>query len=157
MADDRPEISLYELDFYAWTQSQAEALRARGGGNALDYERLAEEVGDLGAAEWNTCWTLLARIVQHLHKLRTSPAKHPRAKWRGEVRQFRLTIERRLTRSIRNGTEEDLDIIHKRGCRLAQGDMDDYEDRVEMDHSVRWSLAQLLGEQDDPLDDPAFR
>ena len=157
MADDRPEPDLYERDFYAWTQAQAGALRARGaGGNALDYDRLAEEVGDLGSAEWNRCWTLLARVIQHLHKLKSSPASEPRAKWRAEIRQFRLVIERSLTRSIRNGMEADLERLHDRGLKLAQGDMGDHGETTQLDPDQRWSLSQLLGEVDDPLDLPAY-
>ena len=43
--------SLYDEDFFAWSQQQAEALRAaaRGGWNQpLDWHNLAEEIEDLG-------------------------------------------------------------------------------------------------------------
>ena len=40
---------LYDIDFYAWTQEQAAALREHfRGDNRLDVEHLAEEVEDLG-------------------------------------------------------------------------------------------------------------
>jgi Domain of unknown function DUF29 len=43
---------LYEQDFYAWTQQQAEALRTHFAGyNRLDVEHLAEEVEGLGKSE----------------------------------------------------------------------------------------------------------
>ena len=43
---------LYDEDFYAWTQQQAEALRTHfKGDNRLDVEHLAEEVEDLGKSE----------------------------------------------------------------------------------------------------------
>ena len=50
MADDRPAPDLYEDDFYAWTQAQAQALRAPGmrASNVVDWERVAEEIEDLG-------------------------------------------------------------------------------------------------------------
>jgi len=42
---------LYDADFYAWTQQQAELLRRLPTvGNELDPERIAEEIEDLGAA-----------------------------------------------------------------------------------------------------------
>jgi hypothetical protein len=42
---------LYEEDFYAWTQQQAQALRRlRVGDNDLDIEHIAEEIEDLGRA-----------------------------------------------------------------------------------------------------------
>ena len=153
MADDRPQIDLYTQDFYLWTQAQAQALRAQGAGpTTLDYDRLAEEIGDLGSAEWNRTRTLLIRIVQHLHKLASSPAPLPQNKWRREVRQFRVEIGNGMPRSIRNGMEADLDGIHRSGAKLAQADMDDHGDGVTLDPTHRWSLAQLLGEADDPLD-----
>ena len=43
---------LYDEDFYAWTQQQAEVLRTHfQGDNRLDVEHLAEEVEDLGKSE----------------------------------------------------------------------------------------------------------
>lgn len=44
MADD-----LYDRDFFLWTREQAQALRARqAGANDLDWDRLAEEIEDVG-------------------------------------------------------------------------------------------------------------
>jgi hypothetical protein len=49
MADD-----LYDRDFYVWTREQAQALRARqAGANDLDWDRLAEEIEDLGSEQRN--------------------------------------------------------------------------------------------------------
>ena len=51
MADTR---TLYEEDFVAWTEQQAEALRsaARGSTNQpLDWENLAEEIESLGRSD----------------------------------------------------------------------------------------------------------
>jgi Domain of unknown function DUF29 len=39
--------SLYDTDFSSWTQTQAEALRAKDWA-ALDVEHLAKEIEDLG-------------------------------------------------------------------------------------------------------------
>ncbi len=153
MADDHAPPSLYERDFYEWTQVQAEALRARGAGrNALDYDRLAEEVGDLGASEWNKVRSHLVRIIEHLHKLSASPATQPRNKWRAEIREHRLGASLTLTRSIRNGMERELNDLHRRGAVYAQAGMDDHEDGVRLDPDRRWTLAQLLGEEEDPLE-----
>jgi Domain of unknown function DUF29 len=43
-------MSDYEHDFYAWTQEQAEALRAREW-KTLAVENLAEEIESLGRGE----------------------------------------------------------------------------------------------------------
>ena len=53
--------SLYDEDFYAWTQEQAELLRRGGAGaNGLDIELIAEEIEDLGKSELHACHTLRA-------------------------------------------------------------------------------------------------
>jgi hypothetical protein len=44
--------SLYDEDFYAWTQQQAELLRhGPAAANRLDYDPLAEEIEDLERSE----------------------------------------------------------------------------------------------------------
>jgi len=50
-----PDGSLYDDDFYAWTQEQAELLRRGGGASALDIEHIAEEIEDLGKSELHGC------------------------------------------------------------------------------------------------------
>ena len=65
MADD-----LYDRDYFAWAQVQAEALRAhRSGENALDYDNLAEEVEDLGGSIRRACISQIANIIEHLLKI----------------------------------------------------------------------------------------
>jgi hypothetical protein len=92
---------LYERDYYAWTQQQAAALRARrGGGNTLDYDNLAEEVEGLGKSDRRACESYITRILEHLLKLQLlggEDADH----WRGEIAVFRTELERDLTPSLR--------------------------------------------------------
>jgi len=57
----------YDTDFYAWTQQQAAALRARDVA-ALDWDHLAEEVEDLGASQRHA-------VVSHLRVLLTHRLK----------------------------------------------------------------------------------
>ena len=154
MADDRPAPDLYETDFYAWTQAQAVALRAPGvrGSNAVDWERVAEEIEDLGSERRHAIESWLQQIIIHLHKLETSRALDPRAAWREEIRRFRLEIDGRLTPAIRNGLYEDLESLHCKAARYAQRSLDDHERDLKVDASRRWGLEQLLGEGDDPLE-----
>ena len=51
--------SLYEEDFYAWTQRQAELLRRLAPvGNELDMEHIAEEIEDLGRSDLRAAQSL---------------------------------------------------------------------------------------------------
>jgi hypothetical protein len=57
----------YDTDFYAWTQQQAAALRAKDW-TALDLDHLAEEVDDLGRAVQHAIESQLERLLLHLLK-----------------------------------------------------------------------------------------
>ena len=147
MADD-----LYERDFYLWTQAQAEALRSHvGASNILDYERLAEEVEDLGGAQRNKAESLVRQIIAHLYKMAASRNSRPLNHWRGEILELRINLRRPLTRSIRNEIQTELETIHLDALTLAEAKMAVYEPEVIIDGSLRWTLAQILGEADDPL------
>lgn len=93
--------SLYDDDFYAWTQEQAELLR-RGpaGANRLDVELIAEEIEDLGRSELHACQLLCEHIIEHLLKLQYSGLAEPADHWRDEIVEWRLQLERKLTRTI---------------------------------------------------------
>ena len=146
---------LYERDFYLWTREQADALRGRGGGlNQLDYDLLAEEIEDLGSELQRAVASFVARIIQHLYKLQASSRLEPRLHWRTEIRQFRIEIESRMTASIRRVVEAELETLHARGLKYAKTDLAEYERNVVVDASERWTLPQILGEADDPLDRP---
>lgn len=87
--------TLYERDFYAWTQDQARALRAaaRAGSNlALDWENLAEEIESLGKSHKHALKSHVQNIVLHLLKLEASRAVDPRHGWRRSIRDARDEI-----------------------------------------------------------------
>jgi len=75
---------LYDTDFYAWTQQQAEKLREVRD-NRLDAEHLAEEVADLGKSELQATKGHLRQMLIHLIKVAFSPADQPKAGWLAEV------------------------------------------------------------------------
>lgn len=87
--------SMHDTDFLAWTRDQAEALRAAGraGTNLpLDWERLAEEIEDLGRQLQFQLKNRLATVIEHLLKLQHSPAARAHAGWRRTVRRTRDEI-----------------------------------------------------------------
>ena len=88
--------SLYDEDFVAWAEQQAEALRSagRGGTNQpLDWDNLAEEIDSLARSDRRALRNQIHRIVQHLAKLQFSPAADPRAGWRESIDDGRLQVE----------------------------------------------------------------
>ena len=111
---------LYDQDFYAWTQAQAQALRTHfQGDNRLDVEHLAEEIDDLGDSELQAVESFVEQIIAHLLKLDYSGQNDPRALWRAEVLNFRRNAERKLSPSIRRKVETDLAGRYARGREIA--------------------------------------
>ena len=97
-ADER---SLYDDDFYAWTQDQAELLRRLPSvSNRLDIELIAEEIEDLGKSELHTVQSLCEHIIEHFLKLEFSGLEEPSEHWRDEIVEWRVQIEKKMTRSI---------------------------------------------------------
>jgi hypothetical protein len=93
--------SLYEEDFYAWTQQQAELLRRLPAvGNELDRENIAEEIEDLGRSDLRAAQSLCEHIIEHFLKLEYSGLAEPAEHWRDEIVEWRLQLEKVLTRSI---------------------------------------------------------
>jgi hypothetical protein len=98
--------SRYDDDFYAWTQEQAALLRRSlpagrlAGGNRLDAEHMAEEIEDLGRSELHAAQSFCEHIIEHLLKLEYSGLSEHAEHWRDEIVEWRLQLEKKLTRSI---------------------------------------------------------
>ena len=82
----------YEGDFYAWTQQQAEMLRARAP-RGLDWENLAEEIESMGRRDRREVERRLRVILHHLLKWRVQPELRGPS-WRRTLREQRRQIEK---------------------------------------------------------------
>jgi hypothetical protein len=147
---------LYDEDFYLWTAAQADALRAEGKrqttqSNAVDWDLLAEEIEDLGKRDRNEVWSLTTQIIVHLFKLAWSRADAPTGHWRAEVLAFRQTLLGVLTPSLRAKALAELENLHIAAARRAALTFRDLEPSAPTDASLRWSLAEILGEENDPI------
>jgi hypothetical protein len=141
-------IALYDDDFYAWTQQQAELLRQlKRRGNRLDAEHIAEEIEDLGKSELHTAQSLCEHIIEHLLKIEYSGLAEPAEHWRDEIVEWRIQLDRKLTRSIIAKLE--LGQRHRVALRLLR--------RIERDApgltarvppECPYSLEQILGTSD---------
>ena len=63
---------LYDTDFYAWTEQQAELLRAEEF-EAVDWDNLIEEIMAMGAAQRRELTSRLQVLLMHLLKWRYQP------------------------------------------------------------------------------------
>lgn len=85
---------LYDKDFFAWTQDQADALRRRSV-NELDWENLLEEVESMGRRERSQLTNPLTVLLAHLLKWRFQPERRSRS-WSLTIEEQRLRAERVL-------------------------------------------------------------
>ena len=82
-----PTASLYEADFAAWAQQQADALRERRF-DGLDYDNLIEEIESMGRQQRSELVNRLAVLLAHLLKWQLRPEARP-----AHGRSWRLTIK----------------------------------------------------------------
>ena len=148
---------LYDDDFYAWTQEQAELLRSLPAtSNRLDTELIAEEIEDLGKSELHTVQSLCEHIIEHLLKLEYSGLAEPARHWRQEIVEWRLQVDRKRTRSII--AKLDLTDRYRSALRLLR----DLEEDVpgflaRLPAECAYSLDQILGSgEDDWFPEPRF-
>ena len=93
--------TVYETDFYAWTQEQARLLDARQF-DALDVSNLVEEITSLGKSERRELYHRLSLLLEHLLKLALAAQHSPEALqragrgWRATVKTQRLGVAKVL-------------------------------------------------------------
>lgn len=155
MADDQRPGDLYERDFYLWTQRQAEALRAEAkrppGSNEVDWDLVAMEIEDMGGRDARECYSRAATIIEHLFKLAWTARTEPRNGWRRTILTQRSEFGFAVTPTIRKKVAGKLEELHIKAAALAERLFEDEEPATARNPSLRWTLPQILGEEDDPL------
>ena len=94
--------TLYDTDFYGWTQEQAAKLRTlldRQSNLDLDIENILEEIDSLGRSDYRQLVSRLEEICIHLLKLHYSTLLDCERLWKNSVRGQRTRIARLLRES----------------------------------------------------------
>jgi Domain of unknown function DUF29 len=86
--------TLYEEDFHAWTQQQAELLRSRQLAGA-DLDNIAEEIDSMGRSVRRELVSRLAVLLLHLLKWQHQPAFRSRS-WQLTIKGQRRSLVRHL-------------------------------------------------------------
>lgn len=143
--------SLYEEDFYAWTQIQARALRRLADSRPnlpLDLAHLTEEIRDLGKERQSALRSWTTRIIEHLLLLEHSTTIDARRGWIGEIVDFRSEIDERATPTLRRDLQRQLPVLYQRARRnllrklAAHGE----PETPELPETCPFTLDQLLGD-----------
>ena len=113
--------TLYDQDFYAWTQRQIELLQVQQW-NQVDIENLIEELDSLGKQQRQELRNRLGVLLGHLLKWRYQPEGRSRS-WTGTIREQRRRIKEHLTdnpslnsylsEAIKRGYQDGLDLMEK--------------------------------------------
>ncbi len=82
--------TLYDEDFFAWTQETACLLRA-GRLQEIDIAHLAEEIEDMGKSERRERDSRLTQLILHLLKWRYQPERRS-ASWKATITVQRIEI-----------------------------------------------------------------
>jgi hypothetical protein len=93
----RTTTDLYAIDFYRWTQDQAQSLSDRRG-RALDAINLIDEVESLGRSQRAAIESHLRVLIVHLLRFLVQPERATPS-WRRTLRNQRREIARLLARS----------------------------------------------------------
>lgn len=112
-------VSRYEIDFYAWTQEQAQFLH-EGQWHCLDRQHLIEEIESLGRQQRQELRNRLAILLGHLLKWQHQPEKRSRS-WLATLRVQRLDIADLVqdSPSLQPYLEEALAQGYRKGVALA--------------------------------------
>jgi hypothetical protein len=141
--------ALYDDDFYTWTQEQAELLRRSTPlANNIDADLIAEEIEDLGRSELHAAQLLCEHIIGHLLKIEYSGLGEPAEHWRDAIVEWRLQLERKLTRSI--GAKLDLPARYRAALRLLRRfERDAPGLMARLPAECPYSLDQIVGAGDE--------
>jgi len=96
---------LYEADFMAWCEGQAEALRSHAYAQ-LDLINLIEEIEDMGREQFRKTTSLVRQILIHILKLQAFPEDQAVNHWRSEIAAFQNELEDIVSGSIRYRFEQ---------------------------------------------------
>jgi len=83
--------SLYETDFYGWTQQQAQRIRA-GATHLLDFDNILEEIEAMGRSDKRSLRSRLTILLMHLIKWQYQPEYRSRS-WRLTIIHQRQEID----------------------------------------------------------------
>jgi hypothetical protein len=142
------EGDLYERDFYAWAERQAELLRA-GRLADLDLDNLLLEVEGLADSRRSAVLNNARIVLEHLLKLEHSPARDPRNEWRRSVREHRRRQQTDLTPRLERILQSELPQQYAMTRADAAGSMRDYGEDAAADglpETCPYDLERITGD-----------
>ncbi len=137
--------TLYDTDFYAWTQHQVALLRTEEF-EAVDWDNLIEEIDSLGKSQRQEVRSRLTILIMHLLKLQYQPARRTRS-WRTTVITQRADLEPLLADNPTLRAHLALLIAEAYSVAVKKAAAETGLDKQSFPVECPWSAAQLLDEE----------
>ncbi len=111
--------SLYDLDFYAWTQTQGLLLRSQNWAD-VDWDNVIEEIESLGRKERRELVNRLGILIGHLLKWQFQVDRRGNS-WLATIREQRLQVNLLIHEnpSLKASLEQSLETAYELGVILA--------------------------------------
>lgn len=97
--------ALYDTDFMAWCEVQADLLRTQSY-DQLDYINLLEELEEMGREQFRKTRSLVRQIIIHILKVQTFTQVQACNHWLGEIAAFQDDLDDVVSGSIRYQFEQ---------------------------------------------------
>ena len=132
--------SLYETDFYAWTQLQARLIKEKQLAQ-VDLENIAEELESMGKSEKRELESRLVVLIMYLLKWQFQPKRRNKS-WRSTINTQRDELERliRLSPSLKH-------IIYESITRAYSSARYHFEDETSINKEILPDNCQYTFEQ----------
>ncbi|TKI02139.1 DUF29 domain-containing protein [Martelella alba] len=132
----------YEADVVAWANEQAALLRS-GKFSEIDFEKIAEEIEDVGKSEQRELASRMAVLIAHLLKWKFQPS-HRGTSWEKTIKAQRKDVRYALKESPSLYTKlndpEWMDVIWSKAVAMASSEtgLDCFPD------DCIWSVTEIL-------------
>ena len=139
-------MSLYETDYYAWTQDTVEAIKAKKF-NEVDYDKIIEELIDLGISQKTSLRSHLKNLISHLLKLQYQPNMNFGRSWNLTINNSRDEIQICLKQSpsLKHHITNMLPMAYRIGLRNAMKETG--LDKNTFPEECPYTIEQLLDEE----------
>jgi len=110
---------LYDLDFYEWTQRNAELLN-QGCFHLADIPHIAEELADMGLRDRREVESFLRRLIVHLLKWQVQPSRRGKS-WVVSIADSRVQLKDifKQSPSLKRFAAESIVEVYPDALRLA--------------------------------------
>lgn len=140
-------VNLYEKDFFAWTQEQANLIKNKLF-DKLDFEHLLEEVESMGASERRELGSRLSVLLMHLLKWKYQPTYQSRS-WQLTIEEQRneLLFLLKQNPSLKNHEKLNDTFLHAYSVAILKAAQETGLSKKTFPESCEWSVEQVLDDE----------